>query len=226
MLTATTPDGRPVFRGRVPDGAATPSPTANAPADGASGTAPPTPPAAPASRSTRRQVRSSCASWWKGRRARSSIRRRRTLTVPDYARTQASIGTPRVYRVRTARDLLLLKKDLEAVADTRSRLQPGRADLRAVRRVRAGGSAPAVTAKLLNRGGQPMADVPVQAAAGQPFMIDFPLASSRGGRVPAADRRQDRLRNRAGDDRVQGRQLTPRSLRRTCRASSSPSRRG
>ena len=62
----------------------------------------------------------------------------------------------------------------------RARVQPGRADLRAVRRLRAGRPAPpTVTAKLLNRGGQPMADVPVQAAAGQPFQIDFPLAPAR-----------------------------------------------
>lgn len=105
----------------------------------------------------------------------------RDLTVPDYARTQASIGTPRVYRVRTARDLLLLKKDLEAVPT------PGRDFSRAERifvrfdAFAPDGSAPAVTAKLLNRGGQPMADVPVQAAAGQPFMIDFPLAPLAAG---------------------------------------------
>src|SRR4029079_8250527 len=36
------------------------------------------------------------------------------LTVPDYAKTTASIATPRVYRVRTARELLLVKKDLQA----------------------------------------------------------------------------------------------------------------
>jgi hypothetical protein len=44
-----------------------------------------------------------------------------------------------------------------------------------------GGATPDVTAKLLNRSGQSMADVPVQAAAGQPFQIDFPLAPLAAG---------------------------------------------
>jgi hypothetical protein len=45
----------------------------------------------------------------------------------------------------------------------------------------AGGPAPEVTAKLLNRGGQAVADVPVQAAQGKPFQIDLPLASLAAG---------------------------------------------
>jgi len=42
-------------------------------------------------------------------------------------------------------------------------------------------TAPAVTAKLLNRAGQSMADVPIQAVAGKPFQIDLPLASLAAG---------------------------------------------
>jgi hypothetical protein len=42
-------------------------------------------------------------------------------------------------------------------------------------------STPAVTAKLLNRAGQRMADIPVQTTAGQPFQIDFILASLAAG---------------------------------------------
>ena len=45
----------------------------------------------------------------------------------------------------------------------------------------AGGPRPDVTAKLLNRTGVAMADVPVQAADGKPFQIDFPLASLAAG---------------------------------------------
>jgi hypothetical protein len=45
----------------------------------------------------------------------------------------------------------------------------------------AGGGKPDVTAKLLNRTGTSMADVPVQAADGKPFQIDFPLASLAAG---------------------------------------------
>ena len=42
-------------------------------------------------------------------------------------------------------------------------------------------STPAVTAKLLNRTGQSMADVPVQSVVGKPFQIDLPLASLGAG---------------------------------------------
>ena len=45
----------------------------------------------------------------------------------------------------------------------------------------AAGAPPEVTAKLLNRTGAQMADVPVQAADGKPFLIDFPLASLAAG---------------------------------------------
>ena len=40
---------------------------------------------------------------------------------------------------------------------------------------------PEVTAKLLNRAGSAMADVPIQAADGKPLLIDFPLASLAAG---------------------------------------------
>ncbi len=38
-----------------------------------------------------------------------------------------------------------------------------------------------MTAKLLNRTGAAMADVPVQAVEGKPLQIDFPLASLAPG---------------------------------------------
>ena len=43
------------------------------------------------------------------------------------------------------------------------------------------GAKPEVTARLLNRGGTSMADVPLQAAEGKPYLIDFPLASLAAG---------------------------------------------
>jgi hypothetical protein len=43
------------------------------------------------------------------------------------------------------------------------------------------GAHPAVTARLLNRSGASMADVPIQAAEGKPYLIDFPLASLAAG---------------------------------------------
>ena len=105
----------------------------------------------------------------------------RTLTVPDYSRTQASIGTPRVYRVRTARELLLLKKDLEASPT------PGREFSRAERMfVRfdafgAGGAAPDGDSQAPQSRRSADGRRARPAAAGQPFQIDFPLASLAAG---------------------------------------------
>jgi VWFA-related protein len=178
MLTATTSDGRSVFRGRVPDEAPPPAPTST---DGTNGSAPP-PPAGGASVSfdappgplaLRIMV--------EGGHGQVVDSTTQDLTVPDYTKTTASIATPRVYRVRTARELLLVKKDLQATPTA------GRDFSRAERifirfdAFDANGTAPEVTAKLLNRGGQQMADVPVTAATGQPFQIDFPLASLAAG---------------------------------------------
>jgi VWFA-related protein len=178
MLTATGGDGKPVFRGRVPTDAPAPAPAA---ADGATNGSPPPPPAGASVSFNAPPGPLELRIMVEGATGQVVDSTTRTLTVPDYTRTRASIGTPRVYRVRTARELLLIKKDLEASPT------PGRDFSRAERMfVRfdafgAGGTTPDVTAKLLNRGGQQMADVPVAAAAGQPFQIDFPLASLAAG---------------------------------------------
>ncbi|PYR60868.1 MAG: hypothetical protein DMF85_03730 [Acidobacteria bacterium] len=44
-----------------------------------------------------------------------------------------------------------------------------------------GAATPDMSAKLLNRNGQPMADLPIQPASGQTFQIDLPLASLAAG---------------------------------------------
>ena len=45
----------------------------------------------------------------------------------------------------------------------------------------AAGQRPEVTAKLLNRAGTPISDVPIAAAEGKPLLIDFPLAALAAG---------------------------------------------
>jgi hypothetical protein len=105
----------------------------------------------------------------------------RDLTVPDFARTQVSIGTPRVYRVRTARDLTAIKSNPNAAPiPTREFSRAERLYIR-FDAFTSGGEAPEVKARLLNRAGQPMADVPVQTTQGQPFAVDLPLASLAAG---------------------------------------------
>jgi hypothetical protein len=106
----------------------------------------------------------------------------REITVPDLTSPRTSLGTPAVFRARTARDFQQLKADADAVPQTARDFS--RTD-RLLIRVPAYGPAaiPAVTAKLLNRDGQPMVDVPVAVAptADAPAQIELSLASLAPG---------------------------------------------
>ncbi len=182
VLTATAQDGRPLFRGRVPD---TDSASVGSSDGGGSSAPPPTAAAgAPAGASVSfdappgpLQLRM-IVEGAHGQVVDSSTR---DLTVPDFARTQVSIGTPRVYRVRTARDLTAIKSNPNAAPiPTREFSRAERLYIR-FDAFTSGGEAPEVKARLLNRAGQPMADVPVQTTQGQPFAVDLPLASLAAG---------------------------------------------
>jgi len=170
MLTATAADGRPLFRGPVE----APAPSADA-AAGA-----PAAPGASVNFSTEpgpielRIVVQNAA----GQTIDSVTQ---TVTVPDYGKAGVAFGTPRVYRGRTARDILLARNNPDAIP-TVSR-EFSRAERLFIRfdAYAPGGARPDVTAKLLNRAGTSMAEVPVQAAEGKPFQIDFPLASLGAG---------------------------------------------
>jgi hypothetical protein len=89
----------------------------------------------------------------------------REFTVPDLTSPQTALGTPEVFRARTLRDFQQLKGDLKAVP------VPAREFSRSDRllvRVPAWGpanSTPKLTARLLNRGGQAMSELPVAPAA-------------------------------------------------------------
>ena len=177
LLTATAPDGRPVFRGPIPDKPASdsvapaPSPPAAAagPAAGASASFT----AAPGPIEMRIVVENA-----RGQVIDSTTQ---SLTVPDYAKTQVSFGTPRVYRARTAREMLLVRNNLDATPTATREFSRGERLLIRFDAYAAGGPRPEVTAKLLNRTGAAMADVPVQTTDGKPFQIDFPLASLAAG---------------------------------------------
>ena len=105
----------------------------------------------------------------------------RSLTVPDFTRTQVAIATPRVYRTRTAHEMLQVRNNPNAPPTAERDFSRTERLLVRYDAYAAGGAVPQVTAKLLNRAGQGMADVPVQAADGKPFQIDFPLASLGAG---------------------------------------------
>jgi VWFA-related protein len=176
QLTAMAPDGRPLFRGRVPDGALPDAPASPGAADAA-------PVALPAASVTfaappgplelkivvendRGQVIDSTT---------------QSLTLPDYAGTQVSFGTPRVYRARTAREAMQIRNNPDAMPTANREFSRGERMLVRFDTYAAAGDRPEVTAKLLNRAGQTMSDVPLTTVEGKPFLIDFPLASLAAG---------------------------------------------
>ncbi|MEX2270234.1 MAG: VWA domain-containing protein [Vicinamibacterales bacterium] len=101
----------------------------------------------------------------------------KAITVPDYNAAGITIGTPRIHRARTARDIAALK--------TQSSLRPvASRDFSRTERLLVsfhawgpGGAAPLVKASLLNMRGEHVADLaaPAPAADGS-FEIEIPLA--------------------------------------------------
>ena len=187
MLTATAPDGRVLFRGRVPEkpepssapAGAAPSATSGAPAaaDAASALTPGASVGfdAPPGQVDMRMVVESDSG-----QVVDSVTR--GVTVPDFTKTQVSFGTPRVYRARTAREALALRNNVDATPTAGREFSRGERMIVRVPAYSGDGAAVDVTAKLLNRAGQSMADVPLQAAAeGKPALIDLPLASLAPG---------------------------------------------
>ncbi len=182
MVTAITEDGRSVFRGRVPDPSAAPVPDL-APGPGQAG-ASASAPAAPAGASVSFNAPPGPVELRfvvENERGQVIDSTTETLTLPDYTKTEVSFGTPRVYRARTAREMMLLRNNLDAAPIAVREFNRAERLLIRVDAYASAGAKPDVTAKLLNRDGHAMADVPVQAADGKPFQIDLPLASLAPG---------------------------------------------
>ena len=175
MLTATAADGSPVFRGRVgPDDTAV-----DAVAPAASAATPPVPGASVTFTTVPGQVDMRMVV--ENARGQVIDSTTQTITVPDYAKTQVSFSTPRIYRARTAREMLQLRNNPDATPSATRDFSRAERMLIRFDAYAAGGAKPDVTAKLLNRAGVTMSDVPIQAADGKPFQIDFPLASLAAG---------------------------------------------
>jgi VWFA-related protein len=106
----------------------------------------------------------------------------REVAVPDLTAPQIAFGTPEVFRARTAREAQTLKAD-PAAAPTAAR-EFSRTE-RLLIRVPAfgpGATTPTLRARLLNRTGQPMSDLPVGAATGATAAtIDLALAGLAAG---------------------------------------------
>jgi VWFA-related protein len=156
VLTASTPDGRALYKGTAPE---QPEPSATATAGGTLIFDAP-----PGQAQLRLVV--------EGTRGQVIDSTTRELTLPDFTRVQVGLATPRVFVGRTVRDLNAIKANPAAVP-TADRLF-SRTDRLLIRTeaYAPGGAAPAMTARLLNRSGQKMADLPMQSSD-----LELPLSS-------------------------------------------------
>jgi hypothetical protein len=172
-LTVLTPDGRPVFRGRVPEQPAAVSTGSTVGATALPAASSATFEVPPGQIQLRMAVQNA-----DGQVMDSSLQE---VTVPDYTKVQVALGTPRFFRARNARDAQAVLANAAAVPTAERTF--ARTD-RIVIRVDAfapGGAKPAVTARLLNRAGTAMSDVNVQIAADGAAQMEVPLAPLAAG---------------------------------------------
>jgi len=104
----------------------------------------------------------------------------REVTVPDFNATPASISTPEVVRARNALEFKTLATGDSVPTAGREFRRTDRLIVR-FEVYGAEGSTPAVTARLLNRGGTAMTDVPVQQGTDAKRSVDLPLSSLAPG---------------------------------------------
>lgn len=173
-IIAATGSGDLIYRGRVPEQLPPAPPVLRGRAADNAPTAPPMPPqrivfeAPPGLLELRLSIEAAG-----GGTLDNDIRR---VTIPDLTAPQISISTPRLYRARTARDLQTVLADAAAMPATQREFSRTERVLIRFDTYAAGTEAPAVTAVLLNRGGQKVADVPVAAAtAGGTHQIELGL---------------------------------------------------
>ncbi len=179
LLTATAPDGRPVFRGRIPEEGGAPPPSSPPPAAG-NGAATPvasgasaTFDAAPGQLQLRMVVENS-----HGQVMDSATQE---LTVPDFSKVQVSLSTPKVYKGRTARELQQVKANPDAPPIAERTFSRAERLLIRVDGYTADGSVPELSAKLLNRAGTSMADVPIQLGTPGQGIAELGLSSLAAG---------------------------------------------
>ena len=105
------------------------------------------------------------------------------FVIPDFTRVDVAISSPVVLRAQNAFAMRQLRVNPQAVPETGREFR--RTDQLLIRfEVYApGATPPTITARLLNRGGQAMADLPFTAPAqtGEPYVIQLPLAGLAPG---------------------------------------------
>jgi VWFA-related protein len=161
-LTANAADGRTLYKGAVPGEAAAPPP-----AGGSTSFDLP-----PGQTDLRIVV--------EGERGQVIDSVTRELTLPDFTQVQVALATPRVFRGRTVRELATVRSSPDAAPTADREFSRTERLLIRTEAYTPGGVAPAVSARLLNRAGQKMADLPVQAQ-GAAADVELPLASLAPG---------------------------------------------
>ena len=186
VLNAMAADGRPIFRGRLPDGATDTGGVAS-PSNGAAS------PVAPAAPSAASAPAGSVATFEappgqvqlritvEGERGQVIDSVTRELTLPDFTKVEVSMGTPRVYRGRTVRDLASIRANSSAVPTADREFSRAERLLIRADAYTPGEVQPKVSARLLNRNGQKMSDLPVQMS-GATGELEMPLSA-----LPAGD---------------------------------------
>lgn len=175
-LVAAGADGTPYFRGNVPEvGLATTRP----PHEAAGPASPPRTPVQVAFEVPPGPLRLRVAV--EGPAGQVLDTEVRELRVPDFTGPQVSLSTPAVYRAQNAFEWRALLADPSSVPVAGREFR--RTDRLLVRfEVYAPGTeSPTVTARLLNRTGQRMADLPVRARDRGTYQIDLPLATLPNG---------------------------------------------
>ena len=102
----------------------------------------------------------------------------RDVPVPDLTAPQTSLSTPQLFRARTVRELEQVKTDPKAVPTAAREFSRTERVFVRVQAYGPGASTPALSARLLNRGGETMAELPIDGAEAG---IDLPLASLAPG---------------------------------------------
>ena len=194
-VTAIAPDGSPYYRGKLPDAAPSPG------AAGSGGSI--SFEVAPGKVQLRLAVESAASEVLD-----SEVRE---ISIPDLTSLDVAIATPEVFRARTVREFQQLKAEPGA-RPTASR-EFSRAERVFVRisTYGSGAAAPTLSARLLNRAGQPMSDlqiVPAAAGAEGARDIDLTLSSLAAGEYLVEDHCDRRRFTRQGIRRLQNHELS------------------
>ncbi|MGE5357952.1 MAG: VWA domain-containing protein [Bacteroidales bacterium] len=184
-LTVVGADGRPYFRGDVPDG----SPSSAPPSTGSVATAGAAAPATASMGTGARAVfevppgKLQLKMSVQGTRSQVIDVDTREIDVPDLTGPQVRVTTPAVFAARNAREFRTLSTDANAVPTADRVFSRTERLLIRFDAFGPGYTVPTVTAKLLSRGGQEMTTVPAQQGEKYPeeHSIDLPLAGLAAG---------------------------------------------